>query len=115
MFTMRPNINMAIFIDYQNKPFMIVSKYVQIHYSIFFAPQGSRSNELYYKILIEDSNWELEFTYGLRASPRVCQNLLDKSYVLPTSKKLCKVKKSSSPIVWHNSLAKSRSNLHQES
>jgi hypothetical protein len=29
----------------------------------------------------------------LRASPRVCQNLLGKSYVLPTSKKLCKVKK----------------------
>jgi hypothetical protein len=30
---------------------------------------------------------------GIRASPRVCQNLLDKSCVLPTSKKLCKVKK----------------------
>jgi hypothetical protein len=30
---------------------------------------------------------------ALRASPRVCQNLLGKSYVLPTSKKLCKVKK----------------------
>jgi hypothetical protein len=29
----------------------------------------------------------------LRASPRVCQNLLGKSCVLPTSKKLCKVKK----------------------
>jgi hypothetical protein len=26
-------------------------------------------------------------------SPRVCQNLLGKSCVLPTSKKLCKVKK----------------------
>jgi hypothetical protein len=34
---------------------------------------------------------------------------------LPTSEKICKVKKSSSPIVWHNSLVKSRSNLHQES
>jgi hypothetical protein len=30
-------------------------------------------------------------------------------------KKICKVKKSSSRTVWHNSLAKSRSNLHQES
>jgi hypothetical protein len=30
---------------------------------------------------------------GLRASPRVCQNLLGKSRVLPTSKNLCKVKK----------------------
>jgi hypothetical protein len=29
----------------------------------------------------------------LRASPRGCQNLLGKSCVLPTSKKLCKVKK----------------------
>jgi hypothetical protein len=45
---------------------------------------------------------------------QVCQNLLGKSRVLPTSKKLCKVKKNSSPKVWHNSLAKSRSNLHQE-
>jgi hypothetical protein len=34
-------------------------------------------------------------TTGLRASPRVCQNLLGKSCVLPTSKKLCKVKKES--------------------
>jgi hypothetical protein len=50
-----------------------------------------------------------------RASPRVCQNLLSKSCVLPISKKLCKVKKNSSPAVWHNSLGKSRSNLHQES
>jgi hypothetical protein len=31
--------------------------------------------------------------YNVRASPRVCQNLLGKSCVLPTSKKLCKVKK----------------------
>jgi hypothetical protein len=30
---------------------------------------------------------------ALRASPRVCQNLLGKSCVLPTSKKLCNVKK----------------------
>jgi hypothetical protein len=51
----------------------------------------------------------------LRASPRVCQILLGKSCVLPTSKKIYKVKKSSSPTVWHNSLAKFRSNLHQES
>jgi hypothetical protein len=29
----------------------------------------------------------------VRASPRVCQNLLGKFCVLPTSKKLCKVKK----------------------
>jgi hypothetical protein len=29
----------------------------------------------------------------VRASPRVCQNLLGESCVLPTSKKLCKVKK----------------------
>jgi hypothetical protein len=29
----------------------------------------------------------------IRASPRVCQNLLGKSCVLPTSEKLCKVKK----------------------
>jgi hypothetical protein len=33
-----------------------------------------------------------------------------------TSKKLCEVKKkNSSPTIWHNSLAKSGSNLHQES
>jgi hypothetical protein len=30
-------------------------------------------------------------------------------------KKICQVKKSSSPTIWHNSLAKPRSNLHQES
>jgi hypothetical protein len=30
---------------------------------------------------------------ALRASPRVCQILLGKSCVLPTSKKICKVKK----------------------
>jgi hypothetical protein len=35
--------------------------------------------------------------------------------VLPTYKKICHVKKSSSPTIWHNSLAKLRSNLHQES
>jgi hypothetical protein len=29
----------------------------------------------------------------IRATPRVCQILLDKSCVLPTSKKICKVKK----------------------
>jgi hypothetical protein len=51
-----------------------------------------------------------------RASARVCQNLLSKSCVLPTSKKaMQRKKKNSSPTVWHNSLAKSRSNLHQES
>jgi hypothetical protein len=33
---------------------------------------------------------------------------------LPTPKKICKVKKCSSPTIWHNSLAKSRSILHQE-
>jgi hypothetical protein len=33
---------------------------------------------------------------------------------LPTSnKKICQVKKSSSPTVWHNSLVKSKSNLHE--
>jgi hypothetical protein len=54
--------------------------------------------------------------YGFSISKSFCQNLLGKSCVLPTSKKLCKVKKrNSSPTVWHNSLAKSRSNLHQES
>jgi hypothetical protein len=55
--------------------------------------------------------------YGciLRASLRVCQILLGKSCVLPTTKRICQVKKSSSPTVWHNSLAKLRSNLHQES
>jgi hypothetical protein len=41
---------------------------------------------------------EKEFKYP---SPRVCQNLLGKSGVLPTSKKLCKVKKEFIP----NSLA----------
>jgi hypothetical protein len=29
----------------------------------------------------------------IRASPRVCQILLGKSYALPTSKKICQVKK----------------------
>jgi hypothetical protein len=33
------------------------------------------------------------FLDWFRAPPRVCQNLLGKSCVLPTSKKLCKVKK----------------------
>jgi hypothetical protein len=33
---------------------------------------------------------------------------------LPTSKKICQVKKSSSPTVWHNSLVKSIFNLHQK-
>jgi hypothetical protein len=51
----------------------------------------------------------------LRASPRVCQILLGKSCVLPSSKKVCQVKKSSSPTIWHNSLAKPRSNLIQDS
>jgi hypothetical protein len=49
-------------------------------------------------------------------SSRVCQILLGKSYALPTSKKICQVKKrvhlQQSGII---SLAKSRSNLHQES
>jgi hypothetical protein len=52
----------------------------------------------------------------IRASPRVCQILLGKSCALPTSKKVCQVKKrvhlQQSGII---SLAKSRSNLHQES
>jgi hypothetical protein len=52
----------------------------------------------------------------IRASPRVCQILLGKSCALPTSKKICQVKKEfiskKSGII---SLAKSRSNLHQES
>jgi hypothetical protein len=30
---------------------------------------------------------------ALRAAPRVCQILLGKSYVLPTSKMICQVKK----------------------
>jgi hypothetical protein len=50
-----------------------------------------------------------------QSTPRVDQILLDKSCVLLTCKKICKVKKSPSPTVWHNPLAKSRSNLHQES
>jgi hypothetical protein len=33
------------------------------------------------------------YSIDIRASPGVCQNLLGKSFVLPTSKKLCKVKK----------------------
>jgi hypothetical protein len=33
---------------------------------------------------------------------------------LPTSKKICQLKKSSSPTVWHNSLVKSIFNLHQK-
>ena len=51
---------------------------------------------------------------AIRASPKVCHILLGISYVLPTSKKICQVKKNLSPTIWHNSLAKSRSNLHQE-
>jgi hypothetical protein len=39
------------------------------------------------------NNNPLQRTGIVRASPRVCQNLLGKSCVLPTSKKLCKVKK----------------------
>jgi hypothetical protein len=34
---------------------------------------------------------------------------------LPISKKICQIKKSSYPIIWHNSLSKLRSNLHHES
>ena len=49
-----------------------------------------------------------------RASPRVYQILLGKFCVLPTFKKICQVKKSSSPIVWHHSLAKPRYYLHQK-
>jgi hypothetical protein len=41
----------------------------------------------------------------IKACPRVCQILLDKSCVLPTFKNICQVKKSSSPTVWHNSIA----------
>jgi hypothetical protein len=41
--------------------------------------------------------------------PTVCRILLCKSCVLPTCKKRCQVKKSSSPTVWHNPLAKSNS------
>ena len=52
---------------------------------------------------------------SLRASSRDYQILLCKSYVLPTSKKICQVKKSPSPIIWHNSLANPKYNLHQES
>ena len=48
------------------------------------------------------------------ASPTICHILFGISYVLPTSKKICQVKKNSSPIVRHNSLAKSRYNLHQK-
>jgi hypothetical protein len=51
-----------------------------------------------------------------RLHPRVCQILLGKSCALPTYKKICQVKKrvhlQQSDII---SLAKSRSNLHQES
>jgi hypothetical protein len=72
------------------------------------SEQGVNGNYLH----AADMNMKNETT---RASPRVCQNLLGKSCVLPTYKKLCKVKKNSSPTVWHNSLAKSKSNLHQES
>jgi hypothetical protein len=67
---------------------------------------------------LEGGRMRLEFVgyyLVIRASPRVCQILLGKSFVLPTSKKIYQVKKSSSPTDWHNSLAKSRSNLHQES
>jgi hypothetical protein len=53
--------------------------------------------------------------HEMSASPRVGQNLLGKSCVLPTFKKLYKVKKESSPTTCHNSLVKSRSNLHEES
>jgi hypothetical protein len=49
----------------------------------------------------------------LRAFPRVCQNLLGKFCVLPTSKQICQVKKPYLTL-WHNSFAKPRSNLHQE-
>jgi hypothetical protein len=49
---------------------------------------------------------------NIRASRH--QILLGKSCVLPTSKKICQVKKSSSPKVWHNSLIKLKYTLHQE-
>ena len=62
-------------------------------------------------LLLLSSVWDLCL---IRASPAVCHILLDISCVLPTSKKICQVKKNLSPTVWHNSLAKSRSNLHQE-
>jgi hypothetical protein len=51
----------------------------------------------------------------LRASSRVCWILLDKYYVLSTSKKIIQVKNELISNSWHNSLAKSISNLHQES
>ena len=50
----------------------------------------------------------------VRVSPKICHILFSISCVLLTSKKICQVKKSLSPTVWHNSLAKLRSNLHQE-
>jgi hypothetical protein len=45
---------------------------------------------------IKDANpiWQIVGdTLTIRVSPRVCQNLLGKSCVLPTSKKICQVKK----------------------
>jgi hypothetical protein len=39
------------------------------------------------------SHTTIRMVTPVRASIRVCQNLLGKFYVLPTSKKLCKVKK----------------------
>jgi hypothetical protein len=68
------------------------------------------------------NGWRADYIYRfnenaiwyLRASLRVCEILFGKSYVLPTSKNICQVKKSSSTL-WHNSLGKSKYNLYQES
>jgi hypothetical protein len=56
MFTMSPNINMVIFVDYQKQAIYEYCKYVQIQYSVFFAPQGSRSG------VKEDRSYVLEFS-----------------------------------------------------
>jgi hypothetical protein len=55
------------------------------------AQSRNRATDL--RIASPDQNTDGAHIRSCRASPRVCQNLLDKSCVLPTSKKLCKVKK----------------------
>ena len=60
-------------------------------------PTIIKYNIFYLKIII---------FWDIRASPTVCHILFGISCVLSTYKKICQIKKSLSPTVWHNSLAK---------
>jgi hypothetical protein len=88
-----------------------------IHQSIFGLKKESIGDKgRRYSSSTENKGTSYSHTrHEMSASPRVGQNLLGKSCVLPTFKKLYKVKKESSPTTCHNSLVKSRSNLHEES